>query len=393
MGLSTDFIRQMAEANQAENSKQEEGEATETVAQEQTESVETQSNDTTDSSLTDSGETKTEVQETENQVQEQTAEAPSQGEGQAETVSEETSNDAPVEFENVNDYANHLLSEASEDEELMEAIKETFGFKDSPSYANEQMAQLDKFVRETGRTPDEFYFVQNLEVESLKPIDVVRNKLALENPTASIDDIDAYVNNKYKLDEDEFSEQEMKIGKFELAKDSNDAKKWLSNLKEEYSKPIDGYTPQKTSEGSNLLGVDSKTYMEKLKDSTNLESFNFKLGNEDFEFKLDDSYSDTLYKSLANEKDPLAGYRAKDGSLDTDKLAEATAILDNIDKIVNAAYNQGRSNATEQVVKTKKNVDFSDERGEPRLADEKSEAQKKNAAVLDKAFGGRLRFR
>lgn len=364
---------------------QEQTEQPQAEAPQETQETSTEeSKDTTDSSLTDERSESGEGSEDPSPLVEVSDTASEEGQ-----PTEKTEATTPQEFDNVNDYVAHLKGEVDSDPELKEALLRELGVSET-SFANEQMAQLNKFVSETGRTPNEFFYVQELDTANMQPIDAIRNKLYMEyNGTLTVDQIDKLVSDRYKLDEDEFSEREVELGKIQMTADSNEAKKWLNNLKEEYSKPIDGYTPpsQKPSEATNFLGMDSDTYLQSLKDSTELSALEFELGDKKFEYKLTDEYNKNLYDSLANSSDPLSLFRTKEGGLDTDLLAETIALRDNFDKIVNAVYTKAKGDATKEVVTTKKNVDFSDERSNPAPPQPESDKDAQDKEFLSKMYG------
>lgn len=301
--------------------------------------------------------------------------------------SDSSKSDTSPDFENVNDYVEHFYKEndLENDKELREAILNKLGVQDSPSYANEFTAKLDRFISETGRSHEEFLFIENLNTEALQssPIDAIRSKMALDNPSLSIDEIDLLVQDKYKLDEDEFTEREVQIGKARLKADSNEAIKSLNELKENYTKPVEGYTPpseRKPQSEVNVLGTDKDTYFNSLKEATDLGALSFEVNGEEFDFKLDDKYGGSLYSSLANE-DPLSHVRNDDGSLNTQAVAEREALYQNIDKIVNAVYTKGKSDATSEVVRTKKNVDYTEDNTAPTVDSENRRHKRKRNQI------------
>lgn len=383
MGTWTEEMKEAAKTlipdTEQENTQVEQTETSEAQPseQQQEETVEAQANteseDTTDSSLT-------QEQETEATTESVDGEASSP----EETGDNAEDDNQPLEFDNVNDYVAHLIKEAEEDEELATLLKEHFAPKDNP-YANEDIAKLNKFVAETGRGLREYQFINELDTTNMSFSEAVFYKASLENPELTSEELGLLIKDQYKLDEDEYSEREVQLGKIQLKKDGNEAVKYLNDLKGEYSKPVDGYTaPQsKTSSSPNLLGMDSEKFLSSLKEDTSLESFTFELDdNSNFEFKFDDTYGDGLYKALANDKDPLSFVRNNDGSLNTEELAKMVAFYQNGDKIVKSAYSQGKSDNAKSIATAKKNVDFNDERQDAPVPDAKNEQQEKYGEVL-----------
>lgn len=339
--------------------------------------VTAESEDTTDSSLT-------QEQETEATTESVDSEASTPAETGDNAKEEQPE---PLEFDNVNDYVDHLMKEVEEDEELATLLKERFAPKESP-FANEELAKLNKFVAETGRGLREYQFINELDTQDMGLYEAVFYKASLENPELNSEELGLLIKDQYKLDEDDFSEREIQLGKIQLKKDGNEAVKYLNNLKEEYSKPVDGYTAQsqKTSQESpNLLGTDSEKYLSSLKEDTAIESFTFELDDKNnFEFTFDNKYGDNLYNTLANDKDPLSFVRNNDGSLNTEELAKMVALYQNGDKIVKSAYSQGKSDNAKSIATAKKNVDFQDERQDAPVPEAKNEQQEAYGEVLAK---------
>lgn len=381
------------------------GEQTATETQEQEPTSEEVADNITDSSLTNEGDEPTPAAEATEVTEQPSNDAPpteveatsdeskTAKFGSKAEASDSPESDTTPEFDNVNDYVDYFYTEndLENDKGLRQALLEKLGVKETPTYANEFTAKLDRFISETGRSHEEFLFIENLDTQNLSPIDAIRSKMSLDNPNLTIDEIDMLVGDQYKLDEDEFTEREVQIGKARLKADSNEAIKSLNSLKEDYTKPVEGYTPpsERTAQPeTNILGMNKDTYLQSMKEATNLDALSFEVGGEEFDFKLDDNYNDTLFNTLSSD-DPLSFVRNNDGSLNTQALAEREALYQNIDKVVNAVYTKGKSDATAEVVKNKKNVDYTEDNSAPTNDSEQKAAQEKAQADVLTRFGFR----
>ena len=97
------------------------------------------------------------------------------------------------------------------------------------------------------------------------------------------------------------------------------------------------------------------------KQVNDLQAIEFKVGNENFQYSLDENARKTItdMNSSLGENFFINRYVNKDtGNWDIDKLSVEMFALEHMDDIVNAAVAQFSNKKTEQVVKDMKNVNM-----------------------------------
>ena len=145
------------------------------------------------------------------------------------------------------DYTLDVLNEkyGTEYEHLDELLDDLEG-GDAPEFASEQMAKLNEFIAQTGRSPEDYFRTQTQNYDEMSDEKVVKEYLSLENPDLSKEEIDLFFDNTYKTNEDKYSSEESKMGKIHLKRDVSRAREELKELQDEYWSPAeqDGMTQE-----------------------------------------------------------------------------------------------------------------------------------------------------
>ena len=218
---------------------------------------------------------------------------------------------------------------------------------------DERVEAIAKFVSETGRAPQDWFTYQSLSTSEMDDATLVKVDMALQYPNLSADEVNTLILNKYKLDPNKYSEDEVKIGALQMKVDAATAKKQIEDQRMRYAAP-ETQQQQPAEQESFINDEWISTMRQEVNDLTGLE---FDLGNEKtFTFGLDDRYKQDLVNKNSRLDEYFDAYVHNDGSWDFDKLNSHRAILDNIDAIVASTYRQGLSDGQKGVVQNAANV-------------------------------------
>lgn len=280
------------------------------------------------------------------------------------------------------EFVSYVYEQVGEDEQIVNALLSKLGVE-RKSFASPEVEKINQWIAETGRSAEDYYFVtKTLNTEGMDAEKAVKAQMALENPDLSSEEIELLFQSQYKLNEDEHDENEVRVSKVRLKVDGQKAIKGLNELKEKYSQPIENKGGQ--NQPQSLVPSDfDKALSESLSD---LESFSFSIRDgKDWEYKLQDGDNASI---AFNPQDPLARWRNENGSIDPNSLADDLSLLQNIDKIVRAAYNQGSYEATENNVREKKNVNLLQQNIPEKATPPQSEKfEQGKSKVLEALFG------
>tara|TARA_Y100000593_G_scaffold39466_3_gene76255 strand:+ start:1851 stop:2984 length:1134 start_codon:yes stop_codon:yes gene_type:complete len=228
----------------------------------------------------------------------------------------------------------------------------------NPSYANEQIAKMDEFVRKTGRSMYDYIRTQSVDYSKVPDEVLMKESLRQNNPDLTPKELDLYFKSTYKLDSKKYKEDEVALGKIQLKKDASKARKEFVKMQEEFRMP--NKQVQAQEDNSKL----KEEWVEKMNTEVDdLESLTFEINEngETFDFALTDEHRDNLKKINTNLDNFFDRYIGEDGNWDYDRLNLDMFIRDNFDQIVRSVANQYRSKGTEQVIRDIKNPSFNKE--------------------------------
>lgn len=276
-------------------------------------------------------------------------------------------------YEEVSGYGESNSDDAEEDnisdeeyeDMLFQAVGEMLGYdglsKDSllerlntqteATELDPRVKAIADFVAETGRDPQDWFAYQAMNPSEMDDITVMRQQLRQQYPDLSDSDADLLLDNKYKLDEDVHGEQDARLGKLQLSMDAQNARKDLEGLRESYKAPVAQQTaPQEPEEIESPITAEWINQMSAQVDD--MEALEFSVGKDDtFSFGLTDSYKSSLKQSQASLDEYFDQYVDDSGDWYFAKLNVHRTLIDNIESIVDAAYKQGISAGTSNVVK------------------------------------------
>jgi hypothetical protein len=222
---------------------------------------------------------------------------------------------------------------------------------DDLTYTEQEAPQLDErvqkiadFVRDTGRTPEDYLSYQRLNPDNMDDMSVLLVDSSMNYPNLSNDEVRMLVNSKYKIDPEVYSEQEINISKLQMKVDAQKAREAISEVRETYRTPVQQEAAEETF-------IDDEWLANMRRETAALTGLEFDLGNgNSFQFGLDDNYRNQLIQKNTQLEDYFDPYVSEDGTWDYDKLNSHRAVVDNIDQIVANAYRQGISDGQKNVV-------------------------------------------
>ena len=250
----------------------------------------------------------------------------------------------------------------TEYEDLDELLDDLEG-EQGQGYASEQIAELNRFVSETGRSPEDYFKTQTQNYDEMSDSEVIKEYLSLENPDLTQKEIDLFFDSTYKQNEDKYNSEDNELGKIHLKRDVAKAREELKELQEEYWSPSelsDTYSDEEIEQ----MEMEQREQLEDFydgmdKELEDIESLTFQINeNESFDYKLTEEDKQVVGDALANLDDFFAPYMDEEGEIDRESLAVDMMAMKLQDKIVRSVASQYRSKGSEQVLRDIKNPSF-----------------------------------
>lgn len=246
----------------------------------------------------------------------------------------------------------------------IEALAQILEAQQTPSI-DERVKAIADFVEETGRDPYDWFRYQSINPSEMDDLSAVKMQLAVDYPNLSNEDINLLVASKYKVDEDIYSDDEVRLAKIQLKIDADKAKRDIEKLRENYRMPVKREEPTQAEVQS---PIDESWIRTMSQEVDALEALTFDLNGQEFNFGLNDQYKSSLKDKNARLDEFFDQYVDESGSWDFETLNAHRALLDNIDEIASAIYKQGLSDGQRKLVETAANVDVTS----PRVAETKN---------------------
>jgi hypothetical protein len=312
---------------------------------------------TQESSLT------TEVNEQTQEVQEQVETAPSEQQTQGEEqpqqaeqqeVSQESdSGQAPtLDDDSVLSYLESKIGRKVSLDELKNPVAPT----QESVYANDELASIDKFVKETGRTVQDYYTMKSLDFEGIDDIDLVRKYLKLSDPELTSEEIDADIQTRYKLggEYEGYSEREVLAAKANLKRDLKKIKSEINTVKETYLKPIEkastNNSPSETEIAALREGVSNAA--EQIGEIEFGDKVKWKYG------VTDDARKEAMEAVQSMTPEQLSIYSDEKGNIDYQAAVGTELIVQNYSAIAEGIWSAAQDALRAETVKDRKNINI-----------------------------------
>lgn len=248
------------------------------------------------------------------------------------------------------------------DEAVAQYLSETLGVElnsiDSlKEMLTPQQAEIDErvkviadFVESTGRSPEDWFKYQSINPSEMDDMTAVKLTMVNEYPDLSGEEVDMLLGSKYKLDEDLYTDDEIKLSQLQLKIDANKSRKQIDELRSSYTLPVDNTDSTATSP------IDEQWISSMKQETESLEAISFDLPSGEFNFGITDEYKSQLVNKNTNLESFFDQYVSDDGQWDYDKFNTHQAVVDNIDAIAKSLYQQGLSDGQRKLVEQAANV-------------------------------------
>tara|TARA_R100000008_G_scaffold65940_3_gene42935 strand:- start:664 stop:1803 length:1140 start_codon:yes stop_codon:yes gene_type:complete len=213
-----------------------------------------------------------------------------------------------------------------------------------------RVAAIAEFVEKTGRNPEDWFRYQSLNPSEMDDFTAVKVDMASKYPNLSAQEVNLLIRNNYKFDAEKDGEEQVQLSKLQLKIDAETARKNISEIREKYAAPeIQQEQPQSF--------INDQWVSQMSKEVDQLTGLEFDLGNDKvFTFGLDETYRSDLKDKNAKLDEFFLDFVDQSGNWDFDALSSHRAVVDNIDKIVSAAYKQGVGDGQKGLVEKAANV-------------------------------------
>ena len=294
---------------------------------------------------------------------EETTEPATEPTATEQVVDEPVQTEEPVQESSLN---TETAVEAEEDVDIDSVVLgylgETLGIQldsieDLRSSMTQQQAEIDErvkviadFVEKTGRSPEDWFKYQAINPSEMDDLTAIKMSMTSEYPDLNGEEIEMLVGSKYKLDEDLYTDDEIKLSKLQLKIDANKSRQSIEELRSSYTLPV-------ASETEAVQSPIDENWINAMTEETNaLEALSFELPGGEFNFGITDEYKSQLIDKNSNLETFFDQYIGQDGQWDYDTFNTHRAVVDNIDAIAKSIYQQGLSDGQRKIVDQAANV-------------------------------------
>ena len=239
----------------------------------------------------------------------------------------------------------------------LEQLTEILNAPKQTADIDERVKAIADFVAETGRDPQDWFTYQSLNPSEMDDLAAVKLQMAVEYPNPASEEIDMLIGSKYKIDEDLYSDDEIKLSKLQLKIDAQKSRTEIDRIRDSYKAPVKA---QQETQQQEVQSPITKEWVKTMSDEVDaLEALTFELGDTEFNFGIKPEYRNQLKQKNERLDEFFDQYVDNDGSWNFEMLNAHRAVLDNIDEIAKAIYNQGLSDGQRKLVEKTANVDVS----------------------------------
>ena len=221
---------------------------------------------------------------------------------------------------------------------------------------DERLLPILEFVRDTGRSPEDWFRYQMLNPSEMDDLSLVQMQMSLEYPELTQEEVGVLIDSKYKVSENQFlDDKERKMADLQLKIDANKARQQINGLRENYLSVVE--TARQVDNAPTESFVDDEWVQGMVNDVEQLEGIDFTLpGDKTFTFGLNNEYKQHLVSKNAELDSFFDQYVDNSGNWNHELFNMHRTVVDNIDEIVKAVYNQGMSDGQRRVVQNAANV-------------------------------------
>jgi hypothetical protein len=231
------------------------------------------------------------------------------------------------------------------------SIDDFLGAQQSEAPAlDERISAIAKFVEDTGRAPEDWFRYQSLNPEGMDDMTAIQIDMANNYPNLSYEELNLLIGSKYKLDPDVHTDEEIRLSQLQLKIDGGKAKAEINRIRDSYSAP-------EVQQAESQDFIDDNWISQMSSEVDALEGLEFDLmDGKTLEFGLDEGYKNQLKSKNTRLNEFFNEFVDDQGNWDFDRLSSHQAVVDNIDKIVKAAYTRGLGDGQKNLLNTAANV-------------------------------------
>ena len=314
------------------------------------------------------------------------------GQGQEETITETTEVPAEAPVVSAETKVEEKVEEKVEnkpslkEEEVLSFIKNRYGDevsslddltskrKDTPDLPEEIVNYLN-YKKETGRGLDDFMRLTK-DVDGMNEDQLLFEFWKQQKPHLDSDDVDFELNERFSYDEDADDASDVRKRKIAKKEELAKAKEYFNKLKETYKTKVEStkdFIPAEELEDFNAYKNNktesqqsqteatkrSEYFSEKTNELFNekFEGFEFKLNDKSLKYKPADSIK--LKESQSDLNNFVTKHLNEDGYLkDAASYHKSLSLAMNPDSFAKFFYEQGKSDAVNDITKESKNIDM-----------------------------------
>jgi hypothetical protein len=255
------------------------------------------------------------------------------------------------------------------------SVDELFAEKEANEELPEDVSAYFKYKKETGRGIADFYNLQK-DYSDMDDDDVLANYYGMTEEGLDAIDIQDIIEDKFSVDEDIDEPKDIKRVKLAKKRELAKAKKFLNEHKDKYKVPLESSGDGLSAEQQENLNAyksyidESKTTEETQKrkydyflNKTNevfnndFKGFDFKIGENNITFKP--GTSEELKNVQSDVNNFINKFTDKDGLIeDVSGYHRSIAVAMNPEKFAQFFYEQGVSNAVDNVSRKSKNINM-----------------------------------
>lgn len=239
------------------------------------------------------------------------------------------------------------------------SIEDISDTKTNTGFQSEQVKELDKFVKETGRPVEDWFNMQRLDIENMRSDQLIKTMLKIDYPMLSDSQIEKKYNSKYKLDKEAFTEDEVELGAIDLKIDEEKAKLTLTKMRDGYKVPVQQMEEDNKAEQLEKLLANKKVYTEKMiKSVDKIDMFAFEVDGQKVKYKPSKDDFDKIKDGNQNLETFFKKFKDEKGEFDFEALSLAIHFSDrkNVAKLIKAVKGRYVNEGTNKQIKKQKNT-------------------------------------
>jgi hypothetical protein len=227
-----------------------------------------------------------------------------------------------------------------------------------PTELDGDLSKVQEFIN-NGGTFDSFLLSQATDYTKLSDLEIVKEKMIRDNPSMDASDVDFLMKQKYKLDEDEFGENEIRFSKIELKREAAKAKEGLLKLQSDLriSKPSTDFNNETEALAKKADYEKQRVQWLKNVDTTinEFKELSFKVGDQEFKHVVTDDQRNSVKEYNNDLNSFFTKYQQTDGSINMEQLHRDRYIIEYFPEIIRNAVSQAKAIGTEEIVNSIKN--------------------------------------